>query len=358
MEVELWLVDYEGTRIVPLMGSLNFDYFEWELNRPGTASLTGSPIATHVHAIEGLKTEIQIWIDGELQWWGPVWGLSGGPASINVNLQGIESHFTKRFIDRTSLVYTSIDQFQIFMNLITYAQDESVELYRDLNIDFASPITPSGVTRSREYRLDDHSMFLDLMQAFDERTLKEGFDWDIDISQGGGSRFWTPYYPKKGSTKIEHSIHWGTDATQRNISNFTWTEDFSNIGTSMYVTGGSVTTDSVTFRKRGHFENEPASAYWGQRQMVISDGDELDQDWLDDRAEQEAIKNSTPNLVTEITAARTKDRSALGEVFVGDYIPVKIDHGRIQVDGLHRVERMRLNSDATISFGFGEVIEA
>ncbi len=49
---------------------------------------------------------------------------------------------------------------------------------------------------------------------------------------------------------------------------------------------------------------------------------------------------------------------ALGNVVVGDYLPVRIDHGRIQVDALHRVEKMRLNADATISFGFGEVVEA
>lgn len=357
MEVEIWLVERDGSRIAPLTKSMNFDFFEWELNRAGSASISGSPLARNVSRIEGVRNEIQIWIDGTLYWQGPVWGLTGDPSTISVNCQGIYSLFKKRFIDRTSLVYASIDQFQIAANLITYAQDESVELYRDFLIDFAS-FTPSGVPRSREYKLDDHACILDLLNEFDGRTLKNGFDWDIDISGGGGSRFWTPYYPKKGSTKTNHTVEFDAEGGQRNISSFTWTEDFEGLGTKVIVTGGSVTTDSVTFRKYATHEVESASEYWGQMQIVTSDGDQLDQDWLEDRAEQEAIRHSTPSLITEITSARMLHRDALGEVWVGDYIPVKIDYGRIQVDALHRVERMRLNGDSTISFGFGEVIEA
>lgn len=362
MEIELWLVDRNGVRIAPLTGSANFDFCEWELNGPGTASITGSPLAPHMTAIEGMTTEVQIWIDGVLRWWGPVWGLSGGPGSINISLQGILSYLTKRFVHRTSmsypLLYTSVDQFLIGVDLITYAQHEDVSFgfYRDLNIDFPT-IVPCGVPRSREYKLDDHGMILDLLKEFDGRSLKNGYDWDIDISGGGGSRLWTPYYPRKGTTKTGYSILWGSRGEQRNISTFTWTEDFGDLGTYSMVTGGSVSTASVTFRKTGEFENTLASAYFGQMQKIISDGNQLDQDWLDDRAEQEALRSSAPNLITEITAARMQNLDSLGNVVVGDFLPVKIDHGRIQVNALHRVERMRLNADATISFGFGEVVE-
>ncbi len=123
------------------------------------------------------------------------------------------------------------------------------------------------------------------------------------------------------------------------------------------MTGGSVTTDSVTIRKYADFENLAASAYFGQFQNVISDGDELDQDWLEDRAEQEANRNSVPRLITDITAVKMNNIDPLGNVVIGDYLPVRIDCGRIQVDALHRVERVRLNGDGTMAFGFGEVIE-
>jgi hypothetical protein len=363
MEIELWLVERDGTRIAPLHGSLNFDFCEWELNGVGSASLTGNPTSRNVDRIEGVRNEIQIWIDGDCMWWGPVLGLSGGPHSVNVSLQGLFWYFTKRFVHRTSdsypLLYESIDQIIIAVDLITYAQHENVSFgfNRDLNIDFAT-IVASGVPRSREYKLDDHGMILDFLKEFDERTLKNGFDWEIDISQGGGSRFWTPHYPKLGTTKPNFSVLWGASGEQRNVATFTWTEDFGDLGTYSMVTGGSVTTDSVTFRKTGEFENTDASEYFGQMQKVISDGAQLDQDWLDDRAEQESLRSSLPNLITEITAARMTNADALKGVVPGDYLPVKIDHGRIQVDALHRVERMRLNADGTLSFGFGEVIEA
>jgi hypothetical protein len=79
MEIELWLVERDGTRIAPLHGSLNFDFCEWELNGVGSASLTGNPTSRNVDRIEGVRNEIQIWIDGDCMWWGPVLGLSGGP---------------------------------------------------------------------------------------------------------------------------------------------------------------------------------------------------------------------------------------------------------------------------------------
>jgi hypothetical protein len=93
-------------------------------------------------------------------------------------------------------------------------------------------------------------------------------------------------------------------------------------------------------------------------QKVISDGSELDEDWLDDRAEQEVQKSRLPNTITEITGADIPDHEIYGQVFVGDWLPVKIDYGRIQVDAFHRVEKLRLNVDGTMNITFGEVISA
>lgn len=353
-EVEIWVTDREGGK-VSLLPQATLDYFELELNRPGSASISVDPQSVGASTIEGVRNEIQIWINGELFWWGPIWNLSGGPTEISVGMEGILSYLSKRFVDRTTLEYTSIDQWQIAWNLITYAQDESVEDHRDLNIN-ASGFTNSGITRSRRYLREDHANILDLLYEFDSRTLLNGFDWEIEID-GSGGRFWTPYYPRKGSVKTNFAVLWN-DEGQRTISDFTWSEDFNDLGTLVYVTGGSVTTGETTIRKEGKYENESASAYFGQMQKIISDGSQLDENWLEDRAEQEALKGSLPKTITEIQTVSTDDISVLSSLSVGDWIPVYIDHGRIQVDALHRIEKIRLDGDGVIFLTFGEVIEA
>lgn len=352
-EIELYVVNRQGVRLGTLVDA-NLNFIEWVLNGAGSAEFTIDPMSPGAQKIT-FPNEIQVWFDGELVWWGVPWAISGGPALVTVTCEGLLSLFTIRFIDRTSLLYTSIDQFSIAWDLLTYAQSESVEGWRDFNIN-SSGFVASGVPRSRNYKRDEHAMILDLLKEFDSRELKNGFDWEI-VTTGDGGRFWTPYFPRKGTAKPNHAIQWEFGEGQRNVSDFTWKRDYATLATLAYVTGGSVTIGETTFKKEGKYEDVSASAaIQTQVQTVISEGSELDEDFLEDRAFQEVEKRKTAHPVTEVTAARTVDLDAFGNVVVGDWLPVMIDHGIIQVDHWHRVETLRWNADNTLRFTFGETV--
>lgn len=355
MEIELWLTERDGTFVAPLRDA-NIAGIDWELNAPGALDFSIDPLAPHATAIEGAGvTEVQVWMDGELAHWQVPWGLQGNSRSITCKCEGLMSYFDHRFVDRMSLLYTSLDQWQIAWDLITYAQSESVEDHRDLNIN-AAFFTISGVPRSRDYKRDDHALIHDLLKEFDSRTLKNGFDWEVVVDSSGG-RFWTPYYPRKGALKANAAVLWTPDGDERNVTDFSWNENFQNLATLAYVTGGSVTTGTSSIKKEGKFEDVAASAYWGQMQKVISEGTELDEDWLEDRAEQEVERNKVPELVTEITSVTGMAIDTLKIVETGDWVPVKIDHGRIQVDALHRIEKIHYNGkDGTVDLKFGEEV--
>lgn len=355
-EIELWVTERDGTRIAPLPEA-NLESITWDLNDVGTAQFSIDPLSEGASEIEGIMREIQIWMDGELQWWGVPWGLTGGPASINVSCEGLLSLFNKRFVDRTSLLYTSLEQFTIAWNLLLYAQSEAVEAHRDFNIDLTSPFVPSGVVRSRNYKREEHKCILDLVKEFDGRTLLNGFDFEIRHT-GDGGRFFTPYYPRKGQLVPNASIEWDSEG-DRNIADFSWTEDFLPVCTLAYVTGGSVSTGSVSIRKEGKYEDTAWSAYWGQMQSVISEGTQLDEEWLDDRAQQEVDSRKEPAVNFALTSAIAVDGLQLGDVVVGDWLPVNVDHGRIQIPNvLERVHQVKWNANDTLDFTFGEVVAA
>lgn len=352
-EIELWVTERDGTKIAPLPEA-NLGDTAWDLNDVGSLEFKLDPQSEGAREIEGIVTEIQCWMDGSLEWWGIPWNFGGNSSEMTVGCEGLGSLFNKRFVDRMSLLYTSIDQFQIAWNLLAYAQSEAVEPYRDFNIQCVSPLVPSGVTRSRDYKREDHACIFDLLKEFNRDTLLNGFDWEIAFTEDGG-RFFTPYYPMKGEPKEEFAIVW-EPGSSRNIADFEWSEDFLPLTTLAYVTGGSVSTGSVSIKMEGKYEDEDYSAYWGQMQNVISEGTQLDTDWLDDRAEQEVNSNRDPAQTVSITSALEVDGIAIGDLVVGDWVPVKVDCGRIQVESWNRIGQVKRNQNDTVSLSFVEEV--
>lgn len=350
--IEIHVVDRTGALIAPLPDA-SLNSMNWVLNGAGAASFTISPRAAGATAIQGVRREIQIWFDSALVWWGVPWAINGNSQQITVTCEGLLSLFTKRFIDRMTLTYASIDQFSVGWDLLNYAQSEAVEADRNFNIVSAA-FGASGVPRSREYPREEHKMILDCLKEFDGRDLLNGFDWDI-IVDGSGQRAWTPYYPRKGSLKPNYGIEF-KDGGQRNLSDFGYAQDYRNLATLAYVTGGTVTTGGSSFRKEGKYEDTNAltgSPYWDQMQSVVSDGTQLDQAWLDARAQQEVTTRHAPDTSFTIKSARTTDLDMFQNVFVGDTIPAYFDCGIIQYQGNRRIYEMTWNPDNTLDLVFG-----
>lgn len=317
--VQVYSVDQNGARYGsgPIEGA-EVQQITWVLNQPGSATVLFDPLADNADQVKLEQREMQIWFDDDLAWWGIPWRDSGDLNQVTVGCDGLLSWFQHRFVDRTSLLYTSIDQLSIAWNLLTYAQNESVDPYRDLNID-AAAYAPSGTIRSRNYLRSDHAAIFDLLQEFP--TLSDGFDFDI-VTTSSGQRLWTPYYPKKGTTKSNLKIII-TEDRMRNADTVTFQSDATSILTDTYVTGG--TSGDVRFE--AHVQDLAAMALFRDMQGVITDGNQMDVTWLQEKGEYElglrnhAIRSPSISVPKEM----------FGLVSVGDSIPVSIDYGYWQL---------------------------
>lgn len=353
-EVELRVVSRTNQQIATLPEA-EVEYAEWELNADGSMEFSmdpESPGAEHVR----FPNEIQLWLDGVLRFQGVPWDIDGDAHSLDVTCEGIGSLFNLRIVDRMSLFYTSIDQLTIAWNILNYAQSEVVELWRDFNIDSWS-FGASGIPRSRDYKRDEHKNIRDILDEFDGRKLKNGFDWEFYVD-ASGARWWRPYSPQKGTYKPNAAMRYD-DSGARNIKDFTYSESYKGMATLAYITGGSVTAGGTTIRKEGKYEDVAASAAMQtQMQFLKSEGSQLDEDWLDDRAFQVVQQRKKPLIAMDMTSAIGVDVNLLEEVTVGDTVDTFVDHGRIQIDGQERIYKIRWKKDDTLDVTFGKMEDA
>lgn len=318
--------------------------FEKVLCDVGSGSFTYNPL--DVSDIKLVAREIQFWLDGKLRWWGIPRRRSGSPDSLTVECEGIEGHLHDRIVDDGSITFTAADQIAIWHDLIAFAQSEATQPNRNLNYAF-SAYALSGVLRSRIYDRNDHKDILELIKEFP--TLSNGFEWELQIFEDG-RRWWTPYYPRKGSVIADHELYWENGGEVANIATFAYNEDAVNIGTHGYITGGS--SGDVKFEQ--NFEDVAASAEYGLRQFVISDSDQMDVGWLLEEVTEAVDERKVPIMVPAVTIPRYgSDGEDMLDVFTpGDTAVCHIDHGDIQQNGNYRIGRVKWDSSDNITLTF------
>lgn len=315
-------------RVVRRDGSVIFDWPEaslesinWRLNEPGTASIGFPGNSERGKQLKLVDNEIQILRNGQLLWWGVPWRING-VWSMKVECEGLLSYFNSRYLTYTSLEYENLEQFSIAWNLLSHAQTQTA--YSDLNIT-AFAWTPSGKTRYRLYRRDEHPNIMSLLSEFPE--LRDGFDYDIEYDIAG-TRKWRPYFPSKGSYRPSQALIWG-----RNVIGIkSYSEDGLNMARQVYVTGG--TAGDVRFE-----QNDIADGLNIDDVMltaIISDGQTLDVDWLQDRVQEELANRSTP-LYRQTLLVTNDPTSFLDGASVGDTVDVSVEYGRISILGEHRI---------------------
>ena len=282
----------------------------------------------------------------EIVFQGPVVSEQGDQNECTFECEGVLSHFGTRIIDNATLLYTSIEQRAIAMALIDYAQDPGTpaQANRDFNVSGA---TFAGTThiRSRKYEREEHANILDLLKEFP--TLDDGFEFDIVITPDGG-RFFTPHYPKKGTTLTDLKLEYVEGDGQLS---FKYRRDYKRQLTHVYVTGGS----NGTIKFEQNFEDVPSSGLYGVRQEVISDGSQSDLTWLLDKGKREVSLRKKPIFVPDITLPRhPKDYRRL--IKTGDYVPLNIQRGRVNITEPRRVLQKKWNVEAnTVELTLAEV---
>ena len=326
-----------GVPISPINGVKVSDP-TWELNSPGTARISANPIEPTLRHIKINEMEIQIWIDDELRWWGVPRSMSGDAKEVTFMCEGLLSHFSYRVVTM-SLLYTSIDQYNIAVNLVNFAQYGT---NMDRNIKFASTVS-SGVIRSREYKAEEKEVILDLLQEFNE--IDRGFDFDVKVFPDGRREF-TPYYPSKGILRTNLRLEWG-----RNIVDYKYNEDGADQGTRVWAQGG---TDSNGARREQNYEDVAKSAKYGVMHRVVSEGNQLDPTWLADRAKEEVRSKGDPVKLPELIV-KNDPVQLFGVIETGDILPILLQHGRYDINENLRVVKIVRLDNGHLSLTFNRV---
>lgn len=347
--ISLILTDRAGVRIGELVGA-KLDSVSWDLNAPGSGSISINPLSKAAAWIALNKTEIQVWIDGAYRHCLIPRAANGNSKLITFACEGIMSNLARRHIN-DSLTYGSlgppvvyVDQFNMAWNLVAYAQTGT---NMDLRIT-AAAFSPSGIGRLRKWDWFEHREVLSELQTFNEAD--NGFDFDIRLF-GDGRREWTMYFPYKGTYHDHLVLEWG-----RNVIDYTYNENGQEQGNDVYATGGS--SGDVKFE--AHYQNAALADEYGVMEKIVSIGSELDVDWLYDRAVEEVGFFGEPVvlpdlIVKDIPAANGQPAIKLdGVIDTGDILPVRVSHGRCQMVGDYRIVKITRLASGRLQLSFNE----
>lgn len=316
---DIFVVDRTGDRLQDLSAAVITET-NWKLNDIGTASFT-MPVDDYKNSAIVLgQTEIIIVENGEV-WWGVVQRARTTSTTTEYQCDEITWYYSMRFVLTASLEYDTIDQLSIAVNISETAQTGT---NRSFNIDTGS-FSLSGKTRSRIYDRWQHPNMLEMLKEFP--TLDDGFDFGVEYDLTGLREFWC-YYPRKGSLKSNCACELG-----RNIVDYEIEEAADQLATLVYGTGGS--NGSIKFEQP--FSDDTKAAFYGTRyEAIVSDGDQKDIAWLYDFAVQTVNDRENPAIVPSITV-KDDPTAVFGVAHVGDTIPVTIQRGRVNINGIYRI---------------------
>lgn len=358
---ELGRVDLKSvTRLgalVAYLDSATLEQVTWGLDPvDDKAKLTYSPKDVDPGVIVVNKTELQVWVDNALLWWGPFRKKRGNSKVLSVDCEGSFSEFSFRYISEDDLAFVNVEQMSIGTYLVNYAQSAVQGTNPGLNIGIAG-YTNSGVLMSREYLADRKQSILSALQELS--SVDDGFDQSVEVF-GNGTKLWTPHYPQRGSIKNNMYLELG-----RNVVDYDYEEDGGNQATKADATGGTVDVDpsdpsAGRTKQSATFEDTALSTEYGVRVGIVPSGARSDLDWLQRRAEGKVALDGRPAKVTGVycrrgVATRTAGSGeplypdVLTGLWPGDYAPVRIDEGEIQVSGLQRIQTKTWYRDTDIT---------
>lgn len=329
---QIFLQTIDGANVEELVNA-DLQEVTWQLNGAGQAKFVMLGDDPQITVPELGVHEAKIVIsDGTTTRWfvGPIQTVATNPKASVFQVESLEAYFRYRIVDDATLEYTSVDQNTIAINLINFAQSESTQANRDLNIDIGT-FTLSGKVRSRRYERNDHQEIFDILNEFPE--LDDGFDWAVEALPNGLRQFMC-YNPQRGGFLPDIAFEWDAHGT-RNLKDYKVDESVMNLTTHAYVTGG--TNGSIKFEE--NYEDTTKSALYGVRQKVISEGSQKDVDWLEDKAIKEVALRGQPEVVPQLTAIEAPT-DVLLSIEPGDSAKVRIQAGRININATYRFVSM------------------
>lgn len=228
------------------------------------------------------------------------------------------------------------DVADIVAGIVDYAQDRAPFDFShgksDVNIDTAGSAT--GALRQIAFQFAEHRNVLDAIMEY----VRQGVV-DIDIAITATTRTFTTYAPRKGSlygTTLELDV---------NVADYSWSWDLEQAASSVVILGPGDGPD----RPEGGATD--ASLLGGAFTMEIVEQapDNTTIGQLDERAAERLLVAARPEIL-EVTTL--PGAGIIGDLLIGDTVPVVISHGWVAINATYRVARIEadlLKDQATIT---------
>lgn len=229
---------------------------------------------------------------------------------------------TLTFMESLSFGYPSgVDVADIIAGIVDYAQDRAPYDFdhgkSDLGIGTAGAAT--SVIRSAAYQFAEHRNVLDAIMEY----VREGVV-DVDIAFTSTTRTFTTYAPTKGSaygTTLELDV---------NVADFTWSWDLEQAASSIVMLGPGDGPD----RPEGGATDTSLLGGAFTMEIVETAPDRTTISQLDDRAAERLLVAARPEIL-EVTTL--PGAGIIGDLLVGDTVPVLISRGWVSVNADYRV---------------------
>lgn len=237
------------------------------------------------------------------------------------------------------------DTTTIIGTIVNYAQDRTPPGFThgksDLNIDHAGSDT--GVTRQIAYQFAEHRNILDAILEY----VRNG-DCDVSIEVDATTRTFT-VWPKSTDSRTpklgKGALYGTTLELDMNVADFTWSEDLEQAASSVILLGPGDGPD----RPEGGAVDTSLLGGAFTMELVEQAPDNTTIGQLDTRAAERLATAARPEIL-EVTTL--PGAGVIGDLVVGDTVPVDIDAGWVDLAATYRVARIEadlLKDQATIT---------
>jgi hypothetical protein len=252
-------------------------------------------------------------------WGGPIWTRTYNASARTLQITGQTwESWPQKFYPDTSLSYTSVDQRNIVIDLLTLMQAVAAQ-----NAQFTLPSTyPSNIVRTENFPFADLKSYAELIDYLSEYA--DGFDYEIlPYMDGTGTlqRYVNLGNPTLGSTQANTGLIFDFPGA---ITDYWFTESASTGAVKVFGVGGTIGDETEPIRSSYTQADIVAAGTYPLLQEVYTNSDVTVQATLDSQTKAFGDTKRVPVTSWTIDIDPTLD-PVLGTWALGDHAHVMIE---------------------------------
>lgn len=221
------------------------------------------------------KAALYVLRNDAVVWSGPIWSRTYNSQGSSLQLSGQTwESWLDMFYPDSSLRYTSIDQRNIVIDLVTKLQAVALQ-----NAQFTLPSNfPTVVSRTENFPFEDLKSYGELVEYLSEYDT--GFDYEIvGYMDGNGvlQRYVNLGYPQLGRTQTQSGLVFDYPTS---ITDYYYTENASDGAVKVYGVGGPPSDTAAPIRST-YVQSDLVTNGYPLLQKVFTNGDVTIQRTLD-----------------------------------------------------------------------------